>query len=73
MWEGVDLSTTLSRSRFEGLVSQTLAQIVQPLKDLLQKCNLENSQITKVSPIKVYNNRITIGDCLDGHIIQNVY
>lgn len=48
LWEGVDFSTNLSRARFEGLVSSSLAEFLSPAKEAVQRCGLSLNQINKV-------------------------
>lgn len=48
LWEGVDFSTNLSRARFDGLVSSSLAEFLSPAKEAVQRSGLSLSQINKV-------------------------
>nr|AKB96215.1 heat shock protein [Cherax cainii] len=48
LWEGVDFSTTLSRARFDGIVSATLAAFLQPAKEAVHRSGLAMNQIQKV-------------------------
>ncbi|XP_068221964.1 heat shock 70 kDa protein 14-like [Palaemon carinicauda] len=48
LWEGVDFSTTLSRARFDGLVSATLSDFLIPAKEAVQRSGYTVDQIHKV-------------------------
>lgn len=48
LWEGVDFSTTLSRARFEGIVSSALSSFLQPVREAVQRCGLTVEKIQKV-------------------------
>ncbi|XP_042224197.1 heat shock 70 kDa protein 14-like [Homarus americanus] len=48
LWEGVDFSTTLSRARFDGIVTATLTAFLQSAKEAVQRCGLTENQIQKV-------------------------
>ncbi|KAK7075953.1 hypothetical protein SK128_018554 [Halocaridina rubra] len=48
LWEGVDFSTTLSRARFDGLVSSSLMEFLSPAKEAVQRCGFTVEQIHKV-------------------------
>ncbi|XP_064084758.1 heat shock 70 kDa protein 14-like [Macrobrachium nipponense] len=48
LWEGVDFSTTLSRARFDGLVSATLSDFLIPAKEAVQRSGYTLDQIHKV-------------------------
>jgi len=48
LWEGVDFSTTLSRARFDGIISSSLAEFLSPAKEAVQRCGLSLKQVNKV-------------------------
>lgn len=48
LWEGVDFSTTLSRARFDGLVSASLNDFLLPAKEAVQRSGFTVDQIHKV-------------------------
>ncbi|XP_071551436.1 heat shock 70 kDa protein 14-like [Panulirus ornatus] len=48
LWEGVDFSATLSRARFDGLVTATLSAFLLPAKEAVQRCGLTLDQVHKV-------------------------
>jgi len=48
LWEGVDFATKVNRSRFEMMMSSTLAGLVAPLADLVAKAGLEKDAVAKV-------------------------
>jgi len=48
LWEGVDFSTTLSRARFDGIISSSLAEFLSPAKEAVQRSGLSLKQVNKV-------------------------
>ncbi|XP_076053287.1 heat shock 70 kDa protein 14-like [Oratosquilla oratoria] len=48
LWEGIDFSTTLSRARFEGLVSSTLSEFLQPAVEVVRRSGFDIDQVDKV-------------------------
>ena len=48
LWEGVDFSCQVSRARFEGLISSTLTELLQPTLQMLARLNIVPGDIDKV-------------------------